>query len=84
VPSHAVGQRQPARDLIAVAAPVAPAREIAGGLELDDDPVDRPFGDADGITDLAQAHLRVLIDAQQHLRVIRQEAPGRRRVAIHH
>jgi hypothetical protein len=69
----------------AVAGPVPAAREIAGGLELDDDdPVDRPVGDANGIADLAQTHLRVLSDAQQHLRVIRQEAPGRRRVAIHH
>jgi hypothetical protein len=43
--------------------------------QLGDDPLDRPLGDAHVRGNLAEANARVTRDAEQHLRVVRDEGP---------
>jgi hypothetical protein len=54
----------------------------AGLLEVVQDEVHRPLGDADVLGDLAHEHVPTPVDAEQHVGVVRQERPpGRRAVA---
>jgi len=78
-----IGQRQVGLDGVVVAAPVAPARDVAGVGELDDDPVRGAFGDPDRLADLPQADARVMRDAQQYLGVVGEKRPAGRWSATH-
>jgi hypothetical protein len=70
-------------DRVVVAAAVAPARDVAGGDQLGDDPVCSAFGDPDRLADLAQAHAGVMRDAEQHLGVVGEKRPAGRSVGTH-
>ena len=71
-----MAQRQVAVHLVVVAASLALAADVAGLDELGDDPLRRALGDPDLGRDVAQADPRVARDAQQHVRVVREEGPG--------
>jgi hypothetical protein len=66
-----------------VAAAVAPARDVAGGGELDDDPVRGAFCDPDRLADLAQADAWVVRDAEQHLGMVGEKRPCRGSISRH-
>ena len=61
-----------------VAAP--PAHPLAlqepGFDEVGDDPLDRTLGDPDHLRHVAEPYVRITRDAEQHLRVVRDEAPA--------
>ena len=46
--------------------------------EVGDDSLGRPLGDSDDLGDVSEPDVRVSRDAQKHLRVVREERPGRR------
>src|SRR5215210_7484871 len=71
-----IRQRQVRLDRVAVASPVARARDVAGRAQLVDDPVDGTLGDPDGLADVTQTDLGVMCDADQHLSVIGEKRPG--------
>jgi hypothetical protein len=52
--------------------------EEAGLDQLRDDPLDGTFGDADVSRDIPQTNARVARDAEQDLRVVRDEGPALR------
>jgi len=62
-------------ELIVIAATVALPAEIAGGDQFGDDALGGTFGDAHLGRDIPEPHARVLCDAQQDMRVIRQKSP---------
>ena len=70
-----IGHRQLRPHRVAVPAADALPRHVAGVDELADDPVRGALGDPDGLTDVAQPHARVVRDADQDARVVRQERP---------
>jgi hypothetical protein len=51
-------------------------RHVAGLDELGEDPLGRTLGDADALRHLAQADVRRLGEAQEHLGVVGEEGPG--------
>ena len=71
------GERRVGLDLVAVAAAVFVLDDVFGLGEIGDDAVCGGAGDARPGRDVAQSHARVVGDAQQHLGVVSQEAPGR-------
>jgi hypothetical protein len=78
-----VGEGQVGLDRVVVAAAVAGTRDVAGGGELDHDPVRGAFCDPDRLADLAQADARVMRDAEQHLGVVGEKRPCRGSVSRH-
>jgi hypothetical protein len=62
-------------DLVAVAAADTFTTDVARVLQLGDDALGGALGDADALGDLSQEHIGVLGDAQQDVRVIREERP---------
>jgi hypothetical protein len=72
VPEH----RRLVVDDIAVAPSLSFALEIAGLDKVGQDSLRRADGDSDGVGDIADAHLRVVGDAEQYLRVVRHELPA--------
>jgi hypothetical protein len=68
-------QRQVRLDLVAVAAAFLLLDHVAGLGQVGDDAVGAALGDAQADRDVAQAHPRVVCDAQQHPGVVGQEGP---------
>jgi hypothetical protein len=71
-----VTQSAASHDPVAVSAADSLASEVSLGFEVRDDARDRPFGDADPVGDVTLTSLRILGEAHQDVRVIRQECPG--------
>ena len=63
-------------DPVAVAPADSLARHIAGLDEIVGDALGGAFGDADRRRNVAHSHVRVALDAEQHLRVIREKVPA--------
>jgi hypothetical protein len=70
-----VAHRQVAPDRVGVAAACPRALDVAGFDEVGEDPLSRAFGDSDPVGHVAQAHVRVLGEAEEHLRVVGDEGP---------
>jgi len=70
-------QRQVVLDLVAIASPIALLEHVAGVREIGDDPEGRALRDPECRRDVTQTNAGIARDAQQHPRVIRQEAPLR-------
>jgi len=71
-----VSHRAGAVDDVAASSANALAGDEPAVDEVSDDPLCRPFGDADHLGDVAETHVRVTRDTEEHLRVIGDEAPG--------
>ena len=71
-----VAHRCPAVDEVVVAAADAAAIDDLCLDEVGDDSLRGPLGDSDLERDLPERGVDVLGDADQHLRVVRQEGPG--------
>lgn len=78
--AQGAAQRQLGPDLVAVAAAVALAHDVAGLDQLGEDPVGGALGDADRGRDVAQARARVVGHADQHVGVVGEEGPARGRL----
>jgi hypothetical protein len=63
-------------DDVAVPAAVPLALDVAGLDEVSQDALGGSKRDADGVGDVAQADIGVAGDAEQHLRVVRDELPA--------
>jgi hypothetical protein len=61
---------------IAVATPLPLPFDEAGVDQVGEDPLGGSNGDADGIGHIAQPHIGIAGDAQQHLRVVCHELPA--------
>ena len=68
-------QRQLAVDHVVVAPAVAFAVDDAGVLEFADDPLHGALGDAHPLGHLADADVRFLGQAQEHVAVVAEEGP---------
>ena len=71
-----VAHRCFAVDEVVVAAADAAAIDDPGLDEVGDDSLRGPLGDPDLVGDLPERDVDVLGDADEHLRVVRQEGPG--------
>src|SRR5450755_355635 len=76
------GHRQVGLDLVAVAAAVLMPEHVARLGEIGHDAVGSALGDAQAGRDVAQPHVRVLGDTQQHPGVVGQESPVRHAKSI--
>ena len=76
-----VAERQSLLHQIAIAAPFAPALQVAVGFELPEDALHGTLGDADLLGDVANARVGIMRDADQHVRVVREEGPAGRPIA---
>ena len=65
-------------DLVVVSASDFCARYVSVGDEVGEDALRGPFGDSDLLGDVASADLGVTCDAEEHVRVAGEEAPGAR------
>lgn len=65
---------------ILVSAPVALAVDVARLDEVGEDPLCRPFGDPDLLSDVAEPDIRGSGDAEENLGVVGEEPPGVRLV----
>ena len=63
-------------DPVAVAPADSLARHVAGLDEIVGYALGGTFGDAHRLRDVAHSCVRVVLDAEQHLRVIREEVPA--------
>ena len=63
-------------DYIAVAATLPLPLDVAGLDEVGQDALRGAEGDADRVSDVTQADIGVAGDAEQHLRVVRNELPA--------
>lgn len=70
-----VAERKLRMHPVVVAAPTASLREVPGVLEVLHDVRRRPFGDADGGSDVSEPHGGIGVDALEHVRVVRHEPP---------
>jgi len=68
-------QRQPRANLIDVLAPVTLVGEIVARFQLRDDPLHGTLRDADPVCDVPDARPWIADDADQYVRVIREERP---------
>ena len=62
-------------DLIAVAATVLLLDDVSGIGEVGDNGVRAAFGDVEARRDVAQAHLRIMDDAQEGSAIVGEETP---------
>ena len=65
-------------DLVVVSAPDLGARDVSLGNQVGKDPLRSAFGDPDLLGYVACTRPRVARDAEEHVRVIGEEAPGAR------
>ena len=63
-------------DAVTVAPADPLARQVAGFDEIVGDALGGTFGDAHRLGDVTHAYIWVVLDAQEHLRVIREEVPA--------
>jgi hypothetical protein len=70
-----VPHRLPTVDDVSISAASAAALEEAGFYEVGNDSLRRAFGDPDVAGDISEPNVRIVRDAQQHLRVVRDERP---------
>lgn len=63
-------------DPVAVAPADSLAHHVAGVDEIVRDALGGTFRDADCLRNVAHSYVWVVLDAEQHLRVIRQEVPA--------
>ena len=75
VPIGGVRDGQVVLDVIAVPAAVSFLHHVAGIGQIADDAVGTALGDPEGAGDLAQAHLRIVGDAQEGPPVVGEEVP---------
>ncbi len=64
-------------DLVAGSASLSNSGNHASLLELAQNTLDRPLGDADRLGDLAHPNVRIAGNPYQYVPVITQETPGR-------
>jgi len=69
-------------DLVPISTPHTLARDETRLDEVGDDPLHRSLSDPDVLGDVAQAHVRILGDAEQDLGVVRDERPADALLAI--
>jgi hypothetical protein len=69
-------------DLVPISTPHTLSRDETRLDEVGDDPLHRSLRDPDVLRDVAQAHVRVLRDAEQDLGVVRDERPAAALLAI--
>jgi hypothetical protein len=67
---------------VMIAPPSVFAGHVAALDEVSDDLLSRAFGDSDGLSYVAQAHVAVTGDGEQHLGVVGDERPGLRRLLV--
>jgi len=72
---HRVPERPVSAHAIAIPPADALALQILVGFELLEDALHGPFGDADPGGDVADARFGVLPDAEEDVRMVRQEIP---------
>lgn len=72
-----VSHRRASVDQVVVASSVTTPFDDAGRGEVRHDPLGRALGDPDRLGDVPEPDVAVLRDSQEHLRVIREERPGR-------
>jgi len=72
---HRVPERPVPAHAVAIPATDALAMQILVGFELLEDPLHGPLGDADPGGDIADARFGVLPDAEEDVRMVRQEIP---------
>ena len=63
-------------DPVAVSPADSLARHVAGLDEIVGDALGSTFGNAHGLRNVAHSCVRVVLDAEQHLRVIREKVPA--------
>lgn len=64
-------------DEVVVSPTDTPPLDVAGFDEVYDDALSRPLSDPDVLGEVPQPDIGVVSDAQEHLRMVRQERPGR-------
>ena len=69
-------QRLVTVDFVVRSASVATSRDDLGLFELAQNPLNRAFGDTDGLRDLPDADVGVTSYADQYMAVIAKESPG--------
>src|SRR5262249_55347660 len=74
---HRVAEGPVAADAVAVAPADTLADEVLLRLELLQDALNSPLGDADAVRDVANPGLGVFPDAEKDVGVVGQESPGR-------
>ena len=62
-------------DRVAAAAAVPLALDVPGVGQVSDDALGCSFRDSHGLRDVSQSSVRVTGDAEEHLRVVREEVP---------
>ena len=72
----AVPHRVLSIDRVAISAADPGGPDVSRVDELGEDPLGGPLGDPDPAGDVPEPDVRVLGEAEQHLRVVRQERPG--------
>jgi len=72
-----VAHRGVSVDEVVIASPVTAPFDDSGCREIRHDPLGRALGDSDRLGDVPEPDVAVLRDPQEHLRVIREERPGR-------
>ena len=62
-------------DHVVIPAPDLGAADVSIGDQVGEDPLGRPFGDADPVGDVTRARPGVVRDAEEHVRVVGEEVP---------
>ena len=79
---YGVPERELKVHLVVAATAHSMLRQVAGVHQVANDPVSCPFGDTDTVRDVAQPRIALPGYAQQHVRVVRQEAPLRHTTSV--
>lgn len=72
----AVAHRHLTVDRVSVPTADAFSDHVSGVDQIGHDPLGGSFGDADALRDVAETDVAVTSDAEEHLRVVREERPG--------
>jgi hypothetical protein len=62
-------------DIVAIASAFTNAGQIAGLLQIADDPLDRAAGDPDAFGQIAEPNARLSGDANQDMGMVAEESP---------
>jgi hypothetical protein len=63
-------------DAVTVSAAYSFALDVAGFDQVGDDALSRSLGDSDPVGDVTESRVRVALDAEKNLGVVREEPPG--------